>query len=379
MSSLIEGLLSLVHGDFALVSCFFALVALIFLRAKGLTSEVTWLICLFQFFTSLFMPISGPSSYLPTISEFLGHWEDVNDALGVGHELVLPEGINRDGLDILQQTLEGQRDAVTDAAVDRSLARAELTGLITALQGRMVEFNARIRGDLPGKAIALSLPAAFALGDAENLVRDGLRKIARLWGKVNALSPAPAGVTLPLTLGGGYTLMQLSVAREALRVAYRALSDAEVDLDVARGERNETQVAIYPILKGYRLKVTGFLKDHPALIATLPILTPPEGHTPDPVVATGTWEGGSANHAVLTWSESDDSDLREYQVRGVPGEDYETDDEVVLATVPAGGARSLETAFGLGSSGMTSGFKVYVVLHTGRERGSEPVFVTHET
>ena len=44
--------------------------------------------------------------------------------------------------------------------------------------------------------------------------------------------------------------------------------------------------------------------------------------------------------------------------------------------VPAGGPRELFTPFALGAPGLTAGFKVYVILTTGNERGSDAKFVT---
>jgi len=38
------------------------------------------------------MPLAGPSSYVPTINEFLAHWLQVNTALGAGGPLVLSDG-----------------------------------------------------------------------------------------------------------------------------------------------------------------------------------------------------------------------------------------------------------------------------------------------
>ena len=59
-------------------------------------------------------------------------------------------------------------------------------------------------------------------------------------------------------------------------------------------------------------------------------------------------------------------------MRGVPGDDYQTEDEEVLATVLAGAARELASDFAL----VTAGFKVYVILKSGHDKGSEAVFVT---
>lgn len=321
------------------------------------------------------MPISGPASYLPAIEEFLSHWDETNTALGAAGEMILPGGVERGTLGDFRDELEDMRDGVSDNGVDRSLARADLNAKIAALQARMVEFNARIRGDLSGNPIVAALVPAFAVGEGEALVRDGLRKVARLWTKVNALTPTPSGMTLPMKLADDYTLALFNTDRNVLRDAYRTLSDTEVELAVSRAARNKVQEVIYPILKEYRQKVLGMERQFPQLVATLPALTPPEGHTPAAVQAQAEWDA-TASAARITWTESEDADLKEYQVRGVSGDDYEPDDEAVLVTVPAAGARELETVFGLGSPGLTAGFKVYVVLNTGNERGSDAVFVT---
>lgn len=321
------------------------------------------------------MPLSGPATFPPTITEFLGHWAAVNTFLGVGNELVLAGGISRTTLEGLLEELETARDAVTDAGVDRTLARQVLNGQIAVLQGRLVEFNARVRADLAGSAYARSLQDAFAIGDAEAPVREGLRAMARLWLKINAIAAPPSGVTLPLVLLDGYTLAAFDADREALRTAYRTLSDAEVDLRLAREARNDLQDVIQPALKAYRMKVPVSVPAGHALIDSLPALTPPEGHTPEPVAVTGVWQA-STTEAKVTWEASEDAELQEYQVRGVPGDDYVTEDEVTLATVLPGAPLELLTDFALGSPGSIAGFKVYVVLTTGRERGSEPVFVT---
>jgi hypothetical protein len=42
----------------------------------------------------------------------------------------------------------------------------------------------------------------------------------------------------------------------------------------------------------------------------------------------------------------------------------------------ADAAREFSTDFALGTPGVVAGFKVYVVLTTGNEKGSEPVYVT---
>ena len=50
---------------------------------------------------------------------------------------------------------------------------------------------------------------------------------------------------------------------------------------------------------------------------------------------------------------------------------------LILATIPAGTTpMKLLSAFALNTPGQTVGYKVYVVVTTGNERGSEAVYVT---
>ena len=78
--------------------------------------------------------------------------------------------------------------------------------------------------------------------------------------------------------------------------------------------------------------------------------------------------------AKITWAANADADLAHYEVRGAPGDSYNSDDESILATILPDVAREYPTDFAL-----TDGFKVYVVLHSGNEKGSAPVYVTRPT
>ena len=219
------------------------------------------------------------------------------------------------------------------------------------------------------------LPEAFSVGQSESIVREGLRRISRLWLKINGLgSSAPAGVAMPFLLSGGYALASLDADRDALREAYRALSDAEVDAAIARGQRNKLQDIIYAKLKAYRQKLAGYEKEYPELFTTLPALSPAAGHTPDAVPVQAVWDAATTQ-ARITWDASTDAALQTYEVRGSAGDSYDTDDEIVIATIPGGGPREAQTAFALNVPGLTAGFKVYVILNTGNERGSEPMYV----
>lgn len=322
------------------------------------------------------MPITSPASYPPVMRAFLQHWAAVNDFLGSDSPLVLAGNREVAELSALHEALEEARDRVVAARVDCTLAREELNDCITALQGRLVEFNSRVRADFAGKPFARVLRDAFALGDGEGAVRGALRAMAHLWARMEALATPPPGVAWPLVLLGGYTRAAFAADCAALDAAYGVLSVAEVDLKLTRERRNDVQQAIRPLLSAYRRRVpTALPAGHP-LLATLPVLSPVPGRRPKPVAATATWDAATSQ-ARLTWKASAEPELLAYEVRGVPGESYEAEDEVVLAAVPPEGPRVLLTGFGLGAPGARAGYRVYVVLSSGRERGSAPVYVRH--
>ena len=244
--------------------------------------------------------ISGPTSYPPTIAEFLAHWQLANTALGSSGPLTVIEGVTRANLATQATELDEDIDHVTDAAVDRAAERATQLAIITALQARVVEFNRWMRAYLPAHPLTRILPDAFQVRDGEGTVAGVCRQISRIWTKVNALSPVPAGLTLPAELLDGYSLTTFDAARTELRTSYRTLSGLDVELNEKRELRNDRQDAIYAILKAYRLVVpTKFAASH-ALVESMPALTPGEGHTPDAVAADAVWDA-PATKAKVTW------------------------------------------------------------------------------
>jgi len=206
-------------------------------------------------------------------------------------------------------------------------------------------------------------------------VREPLRQMSQLWLLVDAMAPVPPGLSLPMVLLGGCDAVAFEAERAALDAAYGTLSAAGMSLGLAREDRNDLQDGIYAVLKAYRAKLpSSFLAGH-AMIGTLPPLTPAGGHTPNPVTAAAVWDAASAQ-AKVTWGASSEAELSHYEVRGDPGEAYLSADETLLATVPPAEAREFFTDFALGTPEVTAGFKVFVVLHTGNERGSKAVYVT---
>src|SRR5687768_8024228 len=94
------------------------------------------------------MPITGPSSYPPTMALFLTHWGEVNTELGVGGPLILPQGTTVAAFTTLRDNLVTFAADIQARLNDREVARGAIDAGKTDLLGRLGEFNRKIRGIL---------------------------------------------------------------------------------------------------------------------------------------------------------------------------------------------------------------------------------------
>jgi len=330
------------------------------------------------------MPISGASSYIPTLNDFLPHWDLVNTTLGVAGPLVLrnpngptPPTINRAALVTMRNDLQAKHTDITDQMNNVQIAAAALRIMKAGLHLRGVQFNEAVRSALAGTAFEAALPLMPQPQDGQEVFIEPMDDVATLWPKINAAVGIP-GFTAPLLLLGGYAVADFLTDLAALKTQYETMRKEDFLVSFKIKERNKMQDTIYPILKAYRVAVpTKFAANDP-LVVSLPKLTPDAGSTPDAVLANGTWNAPTSQ-GKLTWDESTSPDVVEFEVRWSPGPDYDPDTEVVLANIPVTGPREYSTTQGLLAIGDVSNFKVYVKTATGNERGSNTVKITRTT
>lgn len=326
------------------------------------------------------MPIQGASSFVPTSQAFLSHWAEVDAHFGEDGALVLAGSLlgtatplTRAAFSALYEQLLAQRTAVTDALVELDFARADLAALKGRLVARIGELSQRIHGQLPGSKFERALPALPDTDSTQSTLAEAAGRLRRVW---QALNAAPAtGLPQPLLLRDGFTLAAFTADVSALAPAYLRLAEEAGAVKLEREERNDLQDKIYAVLKAYRRVMPTMVPPGHALAASLPALSPAPGGTPEPVALTGTWEAAS-QQALLTWGASAEATLDHYEVRAVPGPDYDGEDETVVAAVARDAPRELRTAQFLAAAGSQASFKVYVVLATGNEAGSAAVSVT---
>lgn len=318
------------------------------------------------------MPFSGPSSYLPTLDEFIAHWTAVNADLSPGN-ITLPGTYNL-------AALEADREALSDAVTDVVEAINDLEGHRTdrdnskaAIRERMRQLGGAIRGLLAGSTYVGRVPDLIPFDASQGRWLVAMRDLRHIWTDINATPPA--GFTGPLTLTGGYVVATFTTDTNALETTFSSLTESEQIVENLLRARDEIYQAVRAQLVRYREAVSGMFPAGHALLESLPRIEPLPGHTPDPVVLSGEWDEGKLE-ASLSWTASTDPDLASYSVRRSGATPYDGSTETVVASVLPG-VLSLDTSAGLGTPGSTMGFKVYVVLSTGNERGSNAVTITH--
>jgi hypothetical protein len=314
------------------------------------------------------MPIAGPSSYLPTLDEFLPHWNRADAALGAAGPIALAGGLNLADLGSLRAILVERRADMDAIRNEMERTRSDINRGKSALLLRLNQFNGKLRSLAPGSHWEGMLPKAFSISEGINRVILPLDGILDLWTRYHLEEPA-------ITLMGGYPLADFTTDLDALKEAYARHVSAENALGLARGLRNETQKKIYGVFKQYRLRIRSEFPEGSAMLITLPRLTPLPGPTPGTVKLSGNFNSDTGK-AVLAWTPSTDPLVTSLQLRACVGAGYQTEDETILTTYPASGPHGWTGTFGLGSPGSATAFKIFSITSDGSEKGSNAVTIS---
>jgi hypothetical protein len=333
------------------------------------------------------MPITGPSSYLPTIDAFIAHWTAVNAVrTGLSKPALILEG-NRTlaGLGALRAQLALDRTEVEVKANDAEIGRALMVLKQTSLLGRLAQLADHVRTYWTAQGLDRALPNIPGPSAHWTHVEKALDDGADLWTRINGTAVPPTGVTLPLTLLTEVTPAAPSPAdltRAAFGTEITVLKDlnkeqepAKVRLSNVRGTRNKRQDNIRPWLVDYRAAVEGALPPGHELNNTIPRYSPLPGATPDAAEATGAWNG-TTNLAGLDFTPSTSASVVRYELRYVAGPDYDADEENIVASVDVGQPSHFDTLAGLGTPGVTASYRIYAITADGNERASNTVVIT---
>ena len=332
------------------------------------------------------MPISSNATYIPTLDEFAAHWAQVNNALGLpANALVLKGGVTVSALGQMRAQLVGHQAEVQAQRNEVQIARNTVKILRGVLMEVLEKFNGILDGYYSGSIFDGVRPKMPGAGVNLLEFSDAMQDGKNLWSRIEG-QPAPAGLTLPLSLPvpvpaimgqaavSAVNLGLFSTLLGLLQTAHANIKAAEQDLSLARKTRNGTQEAIYEVLKNYRLSVPTKLPSSSVLLETLPRLTAEGTRTPEAVNASGVFV--PPDQAKIVFDASEDTELAGYDLHAVVGEDWDAEDAEVVATLPPGAdPREFITTFGLNQPGAVATYVVYVRLTTGNHKGGAPITI----
>ena len=320
------------------------------------------------------MPISSNTSYVPTMNEFIAHWGQVDAALTPDLTVPAPDGtaMSRGDFTSLRDSLQTQFQTVIGFLNDKEIARGGIRIMKAKMLAHFNEFNAMLDGYWAGTAFINARSYAPSSSDGEETFINPMRDVLSLWQKLNA-APAPAGITLPLVLSDGTSESEFAVEIADLQGLYMTEANANQNAVLARSERDRIMATAKDVMVSYRKIVPARCAQMPTLVETLPAVTPPPGHTPDPVKASAVFQ--APDKAKITYEASPEPTLARYELRGCPGPVYDEKDSVLIGIRLPTDPRELTTDFGLTQPGMEASYKVVVVLETGNEAGSAAMTV----
>ena len=220
------------------------------------------------------MAIPSNASFIPMMNEFLGHWNNVNRVLPTLLVLsVNDEGMGRDGFLSLRGALVGVEQDIQDKLNDIMIARADIALKKRQLLAELNLFTGLMDSYYLGTKFFAARPNAPSVSDGREAFTKRLYDVMSLWAKLDGAVARP-GLALPIVLSDGTAQAAFAAKIAALEEAYIEAALADQDLRLARAERSRIQRVAYATMKVYRKAVPTICAQHPALVATLPRLSP---------------------------------------------------------------------------------------------------------
>ena len=321
------------------------------------------------------MPLS-PTQYIPIINAFIGHWAQVNLALGgtAATDLKLKGAYtlanltaDRDALQTRVTDVQSKSNTRQDAASARDIKKA-------ALRERLAEFRSGVLYQLQSTAYARGLPTLPKTTAYEGRFLKTLDDMTTKWTAINALTGVP-NFTAPLTLLGGYALAAFNTDLADLRAAFAAVTAANDALNVSIRTRDAAFAPLYARLKEYILAVKAKFAATSALVASLPKLTLAQNPTPKPAANVIAQWDNTAHRAVITFGPSPSAHVFKYELRYSPSNPYSAADEDVLDSLN-GPPYTFTTDHALANSGDIARFRILCRNESGGAKGSRPFKIT---
>jgi len=305
------------------------------------------------------------------MQEFINHWTQVNASLGAT-PLLLRGAYALANFSTDRTNIVNAINAVIAIDNIKQTASGNLDWLKFSIRQRPIQFRKVVEAMLQGTGYINALPVAPSFSAVESRFVDPLEEMRQLWVTINADTTVP-GFTPPITLAGSYAVATFTTDLTALRITFVTAKNANEQSTLARKQRDVLLKPAEQRMKQYRELIQGRFDPTSPFVQSLPSITPLPGSTPEPVEFLGHWNKPEGL-AKFTWEVSNNSKLDYYEVRACVGSTYRVANEFSVSG-PLRGILKYDTKQGLTTAGAKAVFRVYVVLTTGNERGSNNVLV----
>lgn len=320
------------------------------------------------------MPIFGKSGYLNTVDQFLKHWSEANAELGADGPLVvrLDDGstINLPGLLARRREMESSLQVLQEKIVDASETAQILNIAMRAILFRARSLERIVRSDHPTYPEIRSLPRVPEFTAERQQFVSTLRSIGRFWSDLNQFRNSQ------LYLAGRYGISKFEAELANLEDVWADADTARATRIIVEEEREAVLLPIPKILLQYREAVLTVFRRNEPLATRIPHLYASPGPVPAPVKAAGVWNA-EKEMGKISWESSMETELDRYEIRYSPGNVYDPDVESTIASVRSTAPKYWLTLEGIREKGRTALFKVYVILRSGNEAGSETIGITN--
>lgn len=335
------------------------------------------------------MAISGNSSYGITGIEFLDHWQSADAALGGAGGIILPGKPLGWPMDVNSSVLGG---LLADWDFKVGTIQSKINGLELGRGALLInqdeildllgQFTDKVRGLLSGTKWVNAVPLHPSIGDAQSRFCAPLDDAEDLWERIHGESALGVGKTIILqdrsvTPPAPVTLVDFTAKLAALKAQWRGLTRLELDLKLARGDRDAIQARMYPIMLNYRLVLPTYFGAGTPIGDALPRLTPEKGTTPDAAVIVGAWDA-VAEAGVVTAQIPVQDGLKKARLLYSPGATWDADAASPVETKTLVGVNLADpliftTAFALSTPGSHALFRVEIENETGNVASSNIV------
>jgi hypothetical protein len=307
--------------------------------------------------------------------KFLVNWAAADEAylLSHGEDLLTRKGKGIADLQALNTALQNAINAVEAKVLDASLARGAREAGKKGTRTGFEEWQRAVNYNLSDTPLGQQRPTLPALDDGEKVFTDKLLFALNLWDDINKASGIP-NFTPPLITRSGLTRAAFATQVAALQTAYADTPRLEEQAALLRTTRDQIAGAIHDLCIDYIAAVENAFAPTDPVRLNLPDLSPRSSRTPGAVALSGSFDPTTGT-APLSWTASDDPDLARYSVRISAGPRYKGDDEATIGDITPPATSFSVPAIYL-PTGATVWAKVFVILSSGHEKGSDAVKVS---